>query len=306
MADRVTLSAAVRSNLLSLQNATRLIDTTQNRLSSGLAVAKATDDAVKFFQAKSLNDRATDLTDRKDSIDQGVSALESVLEATSAIEDLVSQAKGIFQSLASQSKAQRKSSQDQLVELVRQVQNLVNDSTYQGLNLLNSTSATLTVRFSEKSDSKLDTNGVNFNASVFFKTTAGADISICKTTAIACILSQLGGFVQTATAAGLSDAANLASFNKFVDKAVKNLESTINNIRSKSADIATNAAILRVRLDFTTEYVNVLETGAGKLTLADLNEEGANLVALQTRQQLGINALSFAGQAEQSILTLFR
>ena len=64
--------------------------------------------------------------------------------------------------------------------------------------------------------------------------------------------------------------------------------------------------MLQTRLDFTDNYVNVLEGGAGKLTLADITEEGANLVALQTRQQLGINALSFAGQSEQNILALFR
>ncbi|MBT5297697.1 MAG: flagellin-like protein, partial [Rhodospirillaceae bacterium] len=53
-------------------------------------------------------------------------------------------------------------------------------------------------------------------------------------------------------------------------------------------------------------YVNTLTAGAGKLTLADLNEEGANLLALQTRQQLGIQSLAFAGQSEQAILGLFR
>ena len=63
---------------------------------------------------------------------------------------------------------------------------------------------------------------------------------------------------------------------------------------------------MQTRLDFTAKYVNVLDDGSGKLTLADITEEGANLVALQTRQQLGINALAFAGQSEQSILALFR
>ncbi|MHC8509130.1 MAG: flagellin [Rhodospirillales bacterium] len=69
--------------------------------------------------------------------------------------------------------------------------------------------------------------------------------------------------------------------------------------------MGSNVALLQTRLRFTTDYVNTLEAGAGKLTLADINEEGANLLALQTRQQLGISALAFAGQAEQSILALF-
>ena len=64
----VTLSAAVRSSLLSLQNTTDLIDRTQNRLSTGLKVASAVDDPVAFFQAKSLNDRAFDFNEKKDGI----------------------------------------------------------------------------------------------------------------------------------------------------------------------------------------------------------------------------------------------
>ena len=63
---------------------------------------------------------------------------------------------------------------------------------------------------------------------------------------------------------------------------------------------------LNTRLDFSQSYVDTLETGADKLTLADINEEGANLVALQTRQQLALQALSFAGQNERAVLSLFR
>ena len=98
--------------------------------------------------------------------------------------------------------------------------------------------------------------------------------------------------------------AVLAAFNAQADTVLKGLDRTITNLRSKAANIANNASILRVRLDFTKEYVNVLQSGSDKLTLADLNEEGANIMALQTRQQLGIQALSLAGQAEQSILRL--
>ncbi|HAE03610.1 MAG TPA: flagellin-like protein, partial [Rhodospirillaceae bacterium] len=74
--------------------------------------------------------------------------------------------------------------------------------------------------------------------------------------------------------------------------------------RATSAELGTNVAILQTRLDFTNEYVNTLQGGSDKLTLADLNEEGANLVALQTRQQLGIQSLSIAGQQQQAILAL--
>ncbi len=74
MAD-ITLSAAVRSSLLSLQNMTTLINRTQGRLAAGLSVASAIDDPIRFFEAKTLSDRATDFDDKKSGIDQGISSL---------------------------------------------------------------------------------------------------------------------------------------------------------------------------------------------------------------------------------------
>lgn len=87
---------------------------------------------------------------------------------------------------------------------------------------------------------------------------------------------------------------------------ITNLDSALTTIRSRAQTLGANVAILNTRLDFTKDYVTTLTKGAGKLTLADLNEEGANLLALQTRQQLGIQSLAFAGQSEQAILGLFR
>jgi len=303
MAD-ITLSASVRGNLLSLQNTAGLIGRTQDRLSSGLAVSSPIDDAVKYFQAKSLSTRATDLNERKDKIDQGVSALETVIEATEAIEDLTQQIKGIVDAARSGTKDERKESSAQIKELVTQIQRLVDDASYQGLNLLNSTASTLSVRFSEKSDSKLDVNGVDLNASNFYLASSGTALGVQVTNATT-IVDNLG-FSAALSAYNLSLASVLAVFNSKADTVVKSLERTITNLRSKAATVGTNVAILKVRLDFTAQYTNVLQEGADKLTLADLNEEGANLLALQTRQQLGIQALSFAGQAEQSIIGLFR
>jgi flagellin-like hook-associated protein FlgL len=91
-----------------------------------------------------------------------------------------------------------------------------------------------------------------------------------------------------------------------IDALNTELDAALTTLRARTQTLGSNVALLQTRLDFTENYVNTLETGSGKLTLADLNEEGANLLALQTRQQLGISALAFAGQAEQGILGLFR
>ena len=88
--------------------------------------------------------------------------------------------------------------------------------------------------------------------------------------------------------------------------AINQLDAAIATLGSKAKTLGSNVALLQTRLDFNESYVAELQTGADKLRLADITEEGANLVALQTRQQLGISALSFAGQAEQSVLSLLR
>jgi flagellin-like hook-associated protein FlgL len=209
--------------------------------------------------------------------------------------------KGIVEASRSQSASERDASQTQLTELTKQVQNLVDDASYKGLNLLNSDSSKLSVRFSEKTDSKLEVSGVDFNTAALFLDTTGAAVNATSAT-----IAQDLGFTGALDSYDFTDATELASFNSEADTVVQNLESTVSNLRAKAATLAANSDVLKVRLDFTKEYVDTLKTGADKLRLADLNEEAANLLALQTRQQIGVQALSFAGQSEQSILSLFR
>ncbi|NKD77639.1 hypothetical protein HEQ60_07690 [Haematospirillum sp. H1815] len=303
----IALSAASRSNLLSLQTTQSFVNRTQNRLSTGKAVSSVIDDALKFFSAKSLTDRAGDLSARKDSIDQGINALKVVVETTTRLEQFVNQMRGLVNSSRASTADQRKEFTSQIASLAWQVQKLVDDTSYQGQNLLNSSASKLTVYFSEKADSKLDVNGINFNASKFFLNSAGValDLKVSAGDLGKAIVTKLG-FASALSAFKLSVAADLASFNKVADLVVNRLEKTISNLRAKSAAFGNSVAILQVRLDFTKNYTNILTEGSDKLTLADLNEEGANLLALQTRQQLGIQALSFAGQSEQAVLGLFR
>jgi flagellin len=76
-------------------------------------------------------------------------------------------------------------------------------------------------------------------------------------------------------------------------------------LRSQASEFGSNLSIVETREDFTKSMINTLETGAANLTLADTNEEGANLLALQTRQQLSTTSLSLATQADQNVLRLF-
>ena len=90
-----------------------------------------------------------------------------------------------------------------------------------------------------------------------------------------------------------------------VETSITEIEGAIASLRSMSSTFGNNYSIVQSREEFTENLINVLTEGADKLTLADMNEESANMLALQTRQQLAINSLSLASQASQSVLKLF-
>ena len=391
MAD-ITLSNAVRSSLLSLQNTTQLINRTQNRLSTGLEVAGPIDDPVKFFQAKTLSDRATDFDDKKSGIDQGISTLTAAIDGAEGIENIVSQMKGLALSAKSATSSTIAELVSQFNDLRTQIANLASDTTYQGQNLINGTGTTLTVNFSTDTTSTLAVNSVDItegglglavrqvltqaeqsgavvNVSYGFGT--GTTLAVADTLSIT-FANQSGftfgsaglyTFAYGTNAVGISVGTGVGTGATFaltqvlaagttltltiasadnvtsgtiilsgadsagvsvtvgtvvgqyvvdstlttqINTLVNSLDSALTTLRTKSQTLGSNVALLQTRLEFTESYVNTLQGGADKLTLADLNEEGANLLALQTRQQLGISALSFAGQAEQGILALFR
>ena len=392
----VTLSSAVRSSLLSLQNTTNLIDRTQNRLSSGLRVSSAIDDPVSFFQAKTLTDRAVSFEEKKDGIDQGVSTVSAALEGIESIENIVRQLKGVATNLKSATGTQFGDLITQFNSLRTQIGTLADDASFQGVNLINNTTDTLSVSFSEKTGSLLSVGAVNVRESglaiqsavAATGITTGSAFNFAANTTIAIsasgadetisityqgsartvdsatnlqftygtlaiglagntqaninisagdiltvtlgsafgsaaisgkTLTAATGFYGIISAAGLTTASLTigsvdADDTRFiiagnavqVNVVIADLDSALTTLRSNAQTLGSNVALLQTRLDFTNTYVDTLETGAAKLTLADINEEGANLLALQTRQQLGISALAFAGQAEQGILSLFR
>ena len=155
-------------------------------------------------------------------------------------------------------------------ELLDQIDQLTKDSGFNGVNLLNGDN--LSVLFNEDGTSKLDLTGVSYSA--------------------------LG--------LGLADlAANAFNTNAGINATLDGLKAATDTLRTQSSKFGSNLSVVEARQDFTKEMINVLETGAANLTLADSNEEAANLLALQTRQQLSSTALSLASQADQNVLRLF-
>jgi flagellin-like hook-associated protein FlgL len=158
MASQVQLSGSIRSNLLLLQTTQTSLDRTQTRLSTGNKVNSALDGPNAFFSAKSLNQRATDLTSLKDGIGQAISTINGADTGITKIQDLVSNAQALTTSALSnlgndaQSVATRNSLATQYNAILRQIDKLAQDSSYAGKNLLVGSGLTIGVTSSSQTE----------------------------------------------------------------------------------------------------------------------------------------------------------
>jgi flagellin-like hook-associated protein FlgL len=297
----ITLTSSARSSLISLQQTADLSARTQGRLTTGKKVNSVLDNAISFFQAQGLSNRASDLTNRKDSIDQGLSSLQSSLRGAQSTVTLLTTLRGIVSNAQTQSVSQRSSATTSFKEVARQLVQLVRDTSYQGLNLLNSTKSKLSVQFSERTASILNVQGFKFDATT--ANTRGVFTGVVAFSGAGSLI--FSNVIFSKGFSNINGANNSLAGSRFTTL-LQRLDAAITKVQNQTATLGVNVSILQTRLDFTKSYTNDLQQGSDKLTLADLNEEGANLTALNTRQQLGIQSLSVAGQQQQAILQLLR
>ena len=156
--------------------------------------------------------------------------------------------------------------------IIQQITTTAQDSSFNGVNLLNGDNLKLT--FNETGKSTLNINGVTFNA---------------------------GGLGLGSLTAG-TDFLDSYSANAVIAK----LSTASNSLRSEASALGSNLSVVQIRQDFSKNLINVLQTGSSNLTLADTNEEAANSQALSTRQSIAVSALALANQSQQSVLQLLR
>lgn len=279
----ITLTSGMRKNLFSLQNTSKLLETTQKRLATGLRVQSAVDDPVNYFTALSHRQRATDLSSRKDEMSESVQLISAANEGVESITALIASAKSLAQSaLSAATTSEINTLEQQFNTVLEQIDFLGDDSGYKGVNLLDGTGVTHTVKFDETGASSLTMTGFDASAE-------GATLSLATVATDAWV---------DASGTGAPDKAEIAT-------AIARLDNARSALRSEAQKLSTNLSTITIRQDFTSGMINTLEDGAAELTNADMNEEGANMLMLQTRQSLGTTSLSLASQAAQSVLRLF-
>ncbi|WP_127753471.1 flagellin hook IN motif-containing protein [Devosia sp. 1566] len=381
----ISLSKAVRSNLLSLQNTSAMMGKTQDRLATGNKVNSALDNPTNFFTASSLNSRAGDLNQLMDSMANGIQTIEaanngltSITKTLESMQSTLRQARqdksfqtGSFEvakdtdaaaepgsikagsitfeggstgGTATTAKTVTVAAGDTLDDVVAKInkgdvvsgvrasndngklriENLstselkigatdsVTVPTDGGTIDGNSVRADLAEQYNDLRD-QLDKladdasfNGINLlrgdKLKLTFNETGTSELDI---------QSRIGGTDgATVNAATLGIETQLQKQNldtdSDIDGFIANVKTALNTVRSQASAFGSSLSIVQNRQDFSKSMINTLQTGAANLTLADMNEEAANLLALQTRQSLSSNSLSLASQADQSVLQLIR
>jgi len=372
----IVLSAGIRSNLLSLQNTANLIQTTQQRLATGLKVNSALDNPIAYFTASSLNARASNLGNMLDSVSNAVQTVQAANNGITSVTKLVQSAQAIAQ--------QALQSASSTAKYVGTVSGLtgtssfavnattgtitINDGTTtatitstgqvtvnQIITAVNSAGINVKAELSANGSLQLEATGANSivigggasagelaQFGLVAGTTTAGTVNATRTSlasqynAVLTQIDQLAAdagfngvnllngnslkvvFNETGTSSlsisgvtfnsaglGISQAAGNFQTDQSIGAAQGNLSAALSTLQSQAAAFGTNLSVIQIRQSFTTATINTLQTGANNLTVADTNQEGANLLALQTRQSLATTALSLAAQSQNSVLRLF-
>jgi len=389
MSDVISLTAAMRSNLLSLQKTDSQIGVLQNRLATGKKVNSALDDPTAFFAAQGLSNRASDLTALIDSMGQAVQTLKAVDQTITSMSKMLASAKAIAQTALTKTSANAVVTGDISLDAAAMADVVaetgVNTADEINITVAGGTQVDIVITTGDtiqdimnaiNSDLGLQSGGVqqvkaelvadpdvNGNFFLQISTTGGETLEIAGAGATALGIATTGavgaaadtaaeveqyneirtqlesmitdggyrgknllagddlrvqfnekndsfinisGVERDLSATGLNvSEADFASTGS-IEAAIAQIDAALETLRNDSSSFGNRLAIIQNREDFTKELINTLVEGSDKLTLADKNEEGAKLLALQTSQALGIQALALASQSNQSVLRLFQ
>lgn len=280
MSFSVNTNTGAMAALKSLSETNRGLSVTQNRINTGLNVASTKDDSASFAIAQKLRGDVSGIRAVNASLSRAKSVTDVAIAGAEQLSDLFSQmrAKAVEASDAGVDATSRNSMASDITALKNQINNIIQSSSFNGTNLLKGGGGmveALQTLSSSGSSGKLVINDF------------GQD------TAVAASLGTAGGAVT------LADAAAADTLIGVIDALRLGVNSTLTTLGSASRQIDGQLA-------FNSKLSDVFESGVGNLVDADLAKESAKLQAFQVKQQLGLQALSIANQAPQSIMSLFR
>ena len=277
-----TMSNSINTNtgaIIALQNLNATasqLQTTQNRISTGLAVSTAKDNGAIWGIAQNSRASVSALDAVKQSLQRAQSTVDVAVSAGQTVSDLLNQikAKTLAASDTSLDATSRTALGNDVTALVNQVTRIVTNADFNGTNIIKSGATAISALANAAGTNVL--------------TVASQDLSVTGTNLGSNALSTI---FSTATTAG----TYLTTVN-----------SAITNVNKAVATLGTASNALTTHLNFISNLQDTLTQGVGNLVDADVAKESANLTALQTKQQLGIQALSIANSSKSGLLSLFR
>ena len=262
--------------LQNLQVTNDELATVQSRINTGKKVASAKDNGAIWAIAQNQRAEIGALNAVKDSLQRGQSATDVAIAAGESVSDLLLQLKekALAATDSSLTTSARKALNEDFKAIRDQIATVVSNASFNGVNLINNSTGTVGFKaLSNASGSTIKVAPENLSL-------GGANVTVAATTTI-------GTSTLATTALGLVNAS-------------------INNVSASLARLGTGSKSLGTHLSFVSKLQDTLDAGVGNLVDADLAKESARLQALQTKQQLGVQALSIANSSTSTLLGLFR
>jgi flagellin len=264
--------------MIALQNlniTSQALATSQNRINTGLKIANAKDNGAVWAIAQNQRADVSAIDSVKDSLQRGQSVVEVAISAAETVSDLLGQmkAKALAATDASLDTAARTALNADYTALREQIKKTVSNATFSGANLLKTAASNLVTLADATGASKL---------------TVVSQVMV------------LGGANVTVTATSSFSSAATASTELGL------VNASITNVNAAIAKLGTGSKALQTHLDFIGKLQDTMVAGIGNLVDADVAAESARLQALQTKQQLGVQALAIANGSSSILLSLFR
>jgi len=261
--------------LQQLNSTNMALSETQERINTGLKVAGAKDNGAVYAIAQGMRADLSGFGVVLDSLDRVGSTVDVAIAAGESIGDLLidMKEKALAASDETLTTAQRAAYNEDFKALRDQISTIVTNAEFNGTNLINNTTAEITAFADADGNNVITVQDENLS---------------------------LSGSIITLTSTASMSSASIASGY------VSTIETSLTNLNQALARLGTSSKSLSIHHEFTTKLRDSLEAGVGNLVDADMAKESAKLQALQTKQQLGVQALSIANQAPQIINSLFQ
>ncbi len=291
----INTNASAMTALQSLAATNKNLETTQGRISTGLRVAEASDNAAYWSIATTMRSDNKANSSVQDALGLGAGKIDTAYTAMNKAMEAVDAIKQKLISAIGASEADKGKIQTEVNQYLEQLKGIATGANYAGSNLL----ANAADEAADVTVVSAYNRGADGTVSIDKITITGADTQLTDADGeFAGILDGFDEFGET----GIVDAADDDAIKAFLDT----LETAFSSMADAAATLGASKTRIDMQRDFVSKLSDSIDRGVGQLVDADMNKESTRLQALQVQQQLGIQALSIANSNSQSILSLFR